>query len=186
MAKNRSIEAKRVKYLKQSKARPRYLKPDYGHIKVSRSVGKSHIPEDAVSLFAYRDRVISARTRDPWVEEFVEALISSMWPDFSRPVPKPREHEHMRLAVNQFEPVERKLLVQNGKFIKVAMVSNRDLTCVQFLEYQRIPGLIRRSITYGSYDRAMQVFQLATIRWKEFIHVPNVETQSGVEYPPPD
>lgn len=184
MAKNRSIEAKRVKYLKQMKARPRYLKPDYGHIKVSRSVGAAHIPKGAVSLFAYRERAKGAANEHG--EAFVNAVLDALYPDFSRPVPKPRKHEHMRLAVNKFEPVERKLLVQNGKFTKVALVSDRDLTCFQFLEYQIIPGMIRRSITYGSYYRAMQVFQLATIRWKEFIRVPNVETQSGVEYPPPD
>lgn len=47
-----------IKVAKQSRARPRYLRPDYGQTHVSRSVGKSGIPDDAQALFEYRRRAM--------------------------------------------------------------------------------------------------------------------------------
>lgn len=172
MGKNRSIEAKRIKYLKQMKARPRFLKMNYGHIKVSQSNSKDHIPREARALFEYRDR---AKEHDHSKKAFLTTVLDTLFPNLSTPIPKPREVEHMRLKVNSLEPTERKMLVQNGRYCKVAMLSNNTLDCVEFLEYQLLPGILRRSISYGSYDRAMAVFHMGTIRWKEVHLIPNVE-----------
>jgi hypothetical protein len=171
MGKNRSLEAKRIKRIKQIRARPRFLKMNSGYIKTSQSPNRDRVPDEARSLFEYRKRLQPEDER----MHFITALMDVLAPDFSKPVIVPRKEEHMRLKVNQMDPVERKLLIQNGKFVKVAILSNRDLSCVEFLEYHTIAGVLRRSITYSSYDRAMQVFHLQTVRWKETIVIPNVE-----------
>src|SRR5882762_9515844 len=124
MGKNRNIEAKRIKYLRQQKSRPRYLKPDYGRAKDTQHPGVSKIPKEAQALFAYRKRVQEV---DSSKEVFITVVLDALFPNFSNPKPKQKEAEAMRLMVNKLEPVERKLLLLNGKYTKLAMLSNRDL-----------------------------------------------------------
>lgn len=173
MGKNRSIEAKRIKYLRQQKSRPRSLRMNNGYMKASQIVDRSKIPKEARSLFEYRQRL---QPTDTSREVFITAVLDALYPNFSNPKPRERETEALRLKVNKEEPINRSLVVVNGKFTKLVMVADKDFTCIQFFEYQRIAGIVKRSITYGSYDRAMNVFHLQTIRWKETIIIPNVET----------
>lgn len=174
MGKNRSIEAKRVKYLKQMKARPRFLKLNDGYIKTRQSITKDHVPPEARAMVQYRERAKIDEHKENKIA-FVSAMLEALFPDLSKPKPVERQHEHMRLKVNAMEPVERKLLVQSTKFVKVAMLSNREMDCITLLEYQILPGILRRSISYSSYDRAMSVLQQKTVRWKDVLQIPNVE-----------
>lgn len=173
MAKNRSIERNRMKYLAQVKARPRVLQFNNGYMKASQANSKDHIPNDARSLFEYRKRAIIAN--DGYKEAFLTAVLDAMFPNYSNPVPKVREPEALRLMINRMEPVERKMLILNSKYIKAAVLANHALDCIEVIEYQTLPGLLRRSITYNNLDRARHVYELKTIRWKTVICIPNVE-----------
>ena len=176
MAKNRSIEAKRIKYIKQVRARPRNLKMNNGYIKAPQANSKDHIPKDARSLFEYRER---AKIKgDEYVENFVTAIIDTMFPNHGRPVPKERPPQHIRLTISQ--PVKRELIIQNNRYVRLVMLTNRDFSCVEFAEWQLIPGILRRSITYSSYDRAMKVHHLGTIKWKTTYIIPDVESIPSV------
>lgn len=173
MAKNRSVERNRIKYIRQQRARPRYLQMNYGHMKVSQSVDRERIPLEARALFEYRKR--ARIDGDAYREMFITAVLDTLYPIYSLPVPKQRAPEALRLSVSNLEPVERKLLIHNGRYVKVAVIANRDLDCVQLLEYQVLPGIIRRSITYSSYDRARIVHELGKVRWKDTYNIPHVE-----------
>lgn len=177
MGKNRSMEAKRIKRIKQIRARPRFLKMNSGYMKAHSSVEKSNIPKELLPLYAYREHVRVKQEHDH--EAFIDAVLQALYPSNNPPMIVEREHEHMRLKVNAMEPVARKILLLNGRAVKLAMLSNRDLNCIEFLEYQVIPKLLRRSITYNNYDRAQEVFHLGTIRWKTVINL------NGVEHAPP-
>lgn len=163
MGKNRSIEAKRVKYIRQQKARPRYLKMNNGQMKVSQSVDQSKIPREYRGLFAYRDRGNS------FVDEFLEAKFPSHIVVRTEQV----------IAVNE-RPL-RTVFVE-GKFRKLVMFSDTRMTCFYFVEFLTLPGLVRRSVNYNSHTRALQVYNLQSIRWQETLHIPNVEQQSPLEY----
>lgn len=172
MAKNRSIEAKRIKYIKQVRARPRNLKMNNGYMKASQANSKDHIPKDARPLFEYRER---AKIKgDANVEVFVGAVLDILFPRFSTACPTPQPAQHLRLTTS--EPVKRELVIQNNRYIRLVMLADRQFNCVEFAEWQLIPGIIRRSITYNSFDRAMQVHHLGTIRWKEVYLIPDVDT----------
>lgn len=157
---NRTLQAKTLKLKRQKKARPRYLQMDYGYMKARSTVdNKARLPPDAQALFAYANQVkVSSDYQHQ--QELVAHILQALYP-------------------HQFElpakaEVNRHLLVVNGRFQKVALVSNgRD--CFAFFEWLKIPGIARRSITYSSLERAMAVFKLNKITWKETIHVPNVE-----------
>lgn len=170
MSGNRNIERLRLKRIKQIRARPRYLKMNDGYMKGQSSVDKSRVPEEALPLLDYRGRAKINEHAENTIE-FVNTVLGVLFPDMSTPKPVERQHEHMRLKVNKLDPVERKLLIENTRFVKTAIISDRDMTCVTFLQYQVIPKLLRRSITYSSFDRAMQVFHLKTVRWKEDIPI---------------
>src|ERR1700742_1502992 len=53
---NRTMEAKRIKYVKQSKARPRTLRMGNGYQRVPQSVDRSKVPKEYACLFEYRQR----------------------------------------------------------------------------------------------------------------------------------
>lgn len=160
---NRSMEAKRIKYIRQSRARPRTLRMNKGHQKVPQSVDRSKIPQEFAGLFEYRER---AKT-------FVDGYLEALYPSAGFQSQERIEALHKSLQPDKDIQFVTKLL--DGRYTKVAMLSTSRLDCIYFIEYQVLPGIIRRSVTYGSYERAMNVFQLQTIRWKEVIHIPNVE-----------
>jgi len=147
---------------------------NYGHMKTSQSVDRERIPKEARALFEYRLR--AAIAADGYKEAFLTAVLDAMFPNFSNPIPKEREPEALRLMVNKLEPVERKMLIVNTKYIRLAVLSNRDMDCIEFVEYQVLPGILRRSVTYNNYNRAMEVFHLGTIRWKDVHAIPDVES----------
>lgn len=164
MGKNRTMEAKRIKYLKQSKARPRTLRMNNGQMKTSQSVDRSKIPEEFLGLFQYRER---AKT-------FVDGYLEALYPSLGMRSQGRIEALHKSLQPDKDIQFVTKLM--DGKYTKVAMLATSKMDCIYFIEYQVLPGIIRRSCTYSSHERAMQVFQLQTIRWKETIHIPNVES----------
>jgi len=145
-----------------------------GYMKAEQTISKDHVPPAARAMVEYRQRAKIAG--DGYKEAFLTAVLDAMFPNFSNPIPKQREPEALRLMVNKLEPVERKMLIVNTKYIKLAVVSNRDMNCIEFVEYQVLPGILRRSITYNNYNRAMEVFHLGTIRWKDILAIPDVET----------
>lgn len=168
MGKNRTMEAKRIKHIRQSKARPRHLRMNKGYMKVSYSDDKNasaRIPDECRALFEYRNRAKS------FIDDYLTAkygihrdIENEILAGPYSPVPNSVERDKVHAT---------DLLV--GKFTTLTMLSTSRLDCIEFVEYQRLPGIVRKSITYSSHERAMQVFQLKTIRWKETIRIPNVE-----------
>lgn len=162
---NRSMEAKRIKYVRMSKARPRSLRINKGYMKEQPKIDRSKVPEEWLALFEYRER---AKT---FIDDFLTAKFG---------IKKPIEDE---IIAGPYTPVARsverdKVFVtdlMNTRFQSISMVSTSRMDEIYFIEYFKLPGMVRRSITYNSHSRAMQVFQLQTIRWKEVIHIPNVE-----------
>lgn len=171
MGKNRTMESKRVKRIKQIRARPRYLKMNSGYMSCHPYIDRERIPDEARALFEYRKRAVIDGRHDN--EAFVNAILLALFPNNNPPMVDPPKEQHLRLRINQ--PVNRHLMLVNGKYRKLAMVSDGNMTCFQFFEYLTVPALIKRSCTYGSYDRAMKVFQLETIHWIENLSIPNVE-----------
>lgn len=164
MGKNRSMESKRIKVIRQSKARPRTLRFNNGNMKVPQSVDRSKIPKEFAGLFEYRERAKS------FIDGYLEAIYPSMGMQSQERI------EALHASLQPAKDVQFVTKLMDGKYTKIAMLSTSKLDCISFIEYQVLPGIIRKSVTYGSYDRAMQVFQLKTIRWKETIHIPNVES----------
>lgn len=162
---NRSMEAKRIKYIRQSKARPRSLRMNKGYMKDVHGIDRSKVPDEYMALFAYRER---AKT---FIDDFLCAKFG---------VKRPIEDE---IIAGPYTPTVKsterdKVFVtdlMNTRFQSISMVSTSRMDEIYFVEYFKLPGMVRRSITYNSHSRAMQVFQLQTIRWKEVIHIPNVE-----------
>lgn len=156
MGKNRSIEAKRIKYIKQSKARPRYLRIDRGQMKVNQSVDRSKIPQEYLGLFAYRERA-----KHSVVEEFLEAKFPT----------RTNDREAQKYAL-------RHSIIAETRFIRTLLFFDATEEFFYITELHTLPGVLRVSCTYNSRDRIQSVFHLKTIRWKEVIHVPNVDTKS--------
>lgn len=164
MGKNRTMEAKRIKYIKQSKARPRSLRMNRGEMKTHQSVDRSKIPEEYLGLFAYRERAKS----------FIDGYLEALFPGHG-------EVSHARAealikARDPERPVELVNRLVDGKFRKVTRFSDTRLTCFYFVEFQKLPNIIRISITYNDEGRAMQAFHLGTLRWKEKIYIANVDS----------
>jgi hypothetical protein len=165
---NRTMEAKRIKYIRQSRARPRTLRMNNGHQKVPQSVDRSKIPEEYLGLFAYRER---AKT---FIDAYLEALFPSHRKDKEEPI----------IAGDAFKrippdaPAKDTFMMcklDDGKYVKTTLFFNSTMTCFFFVEYQVLPCVVRRSCTYNNHDRALQVYHLHTIRWVERIYTANVE-----------
>lgn len=187
---NRTMEAKRIKYILQSKARPRTLRMGNGYQRVPQSIDRTKIPKEYQALFEYRKHAFSSS-----MEEFLDAKFpshnqESVWDStsptkyFDRKTGLPilenvGEMNGRIVAKAESQLLERsttlKTLLSDGKFTKMVMLSDTRLTCFYFIEYQVLPGILRRSVTYNSHSRALMVFQQQTIRWKEVIQIPSVE-----------
>lgn len=163
MGKNRSIEAKRIKYIKQSKARPRTLRMNNGQMKTGQSVDRSKIPEEFLGLFQYRER---AKT-------FIDGYLEALYP--SAGMQSQGRLEALHQSLQPAKDIQFVTKLSDGRYVKVAMLATSRMDCIYFIEYHVLAGVIRRSVSYSSHERAMHVFQLQTIRWKETIHIPNVE-----------
>lgn len=163
MAKNRSMEAKRVKYIRQSRARPRTLRMNNGQMKTSQSVDRSKIPEEYLGLFAYRERAKS----------FIDGYLEAIYPSANQE----SLVRQVALYDSKLEEKDRFIYtkLEDTRFIKVCMVTTSRMNCIYFIEYHVLPKLIKQSVTYNDYDRALKCFQLKTIRWKEKIYIANVE-----------
>lgn len=157
------MEAKRIKYIRQSKARPRNLRMNNGHQRVPQSIDRSKIPQEFQGLFEYRERG----------KTFIDGYLEALYPSHDQQSQARIEALHKSLQPAKDVTFVTKLV--DGKYTKLAMLATSKLDCIYFIEYQVIPGIIRYSYTYGSHSRAMEVARLQTIRWKEVIHIPNVE-----------
>lgn len=163
MGQNRSMMAKRIKYIKQSRARPRTLRMNNGHQKVPQSVDRSKIPQEFMGLFAYRERAKS------FIDDYLEALYPT--------------HGHESIARQEALEQSRagrpvvtlQTMLVDGRFRKVVMFSDLGDTCFNFIEYLVNAALIRRSITYNNRDRAMSAYLDGGLRWKETIRLNDVE-----------
>lgn len=161
---NRNMEAKRIKYIRQSRARPRTLRMNNGHQRVPQSVDRSKIPQEYMGLFAYRER---AKT---FVDDFLEAKFPSHCQESTE--------RKLAKAYEAIEPPEApnfKSLILDGRYRKVVIISDTALQCIQFIEFQVLPSLMRRSVTYNNYDRAMECLQRDDVKWKDSVQIPSVE-----------
>jgi len=157
----------RIKVIKQSRARPRVLWASK-YQKVRQSVDKTKIPKDHRGLFEYRSR------GNTFVDDYLEAKF-----------PSHNEESQERLAAKALSDrllaapdAKFKTVLQDGRFVKICMVTTAKLDCIEFIQFEVHTRMLRRSVTYGNYDRAMEVFRLQTIRWKESHVIPDVEDDS--------
>lgn len=158
MGKNRSMERLRIKYIRQSKARPRTLRFNNGNVKVSQSVDRSKIPKEYQGLFEYRIR--AKGLIDPYLEAIFPGSTQS-------------EDKRERYLDSITEEPDRQMgvILVHGKFRTVMKRFNSAMNCIEFLEYQSIPKLLRISITYNSMSRAMDCYVGGSIRWKTIIEL---------------
>ena len=172
---NRNMEAKRIKYIRQSRARPRTLRMNKGYQKVPQSVDRSKIPEEYLGLFAYRER---AKT---FIDDYLEALFPSHSKRVEEPLIKAGDaFVHIHPVTREKEQFVMVKLV-DSKYRKVAFFMNTRKNCFYFVEYQVLPKVVRRSCTYNNHDRAFQCFHLGTLRWVERVYTANVELNSVAE-----
>jgi hypothetical protein len=166
MAKNRSMERLRIKVIKQSKARPRTLRFNNGHQKVHQSVDRSKVPAEFQGLFEYRTR--AKGLLDPYLE--------AIFPGSTRAA---SQREQYLDNITEEPDRQKGVILVNGRLRKVIMRFNPRMDWIEIMEYQAIPNLLRVSITYNNYDRAMECYAGDSIRWKTYI-------QLGVEQAPPE
>jgi hypothetical protein len=158
MGKNRSMERLRLKVIRQSKARPRTLRFNNGHQKVHQSVDRSKIPLEFQGLFEYRTR--AKGLLDPYLE--------AIFPGSTK-----AETQREQYLDSITEEPDRPLAVVlvHGKFRTVMKRFNARMNCIEFVEYQSIPKLLRISITYSNLDRAMDCYAGGRIHWKTIIQL---------------
>jgi len=180
----------KIKVIKQSRARPRVLWASK-YQKVKRVVGNHKIPEESKSLFEYRKR------GNTYIDDYLEAkfpfhneepsnwsseVISERIFKDGKPIV---EFAGERNGRSQAKALSDRLMVapdskfktvlQDGRFVTIVMVATSKLDCIEFIQYEKHTKQFRVSVTYGSYTRAMEVFHLQTIRWKQSIVIPSVE-----------
>lgn len=164
---NRSMDAKRIKYIRQSKARPRYLRPDYGKINGKKPINNAYrVPKELEALFAYNDRAKSSS---------LEEYFNIKFPSHNQI----SDDRDAALRDSRKEAKERILQVEvvSGRLRKVTLFHNTTDTCFYFVEYLTTLQLWRQSITYATRDRALAVFTASALKWKEVIQL-GVETIS--------
>lgn len=159
MGKNRTMEAKRIKYIKQSKARPRALRMNNGQMKTGQSVDRSKIPEESLALFAYRERA----------KGFIDGYLEALYPNAGQ-ISAARA-EALDRSIQPSKPIELVTKLVNGRFRKVTMFSDLGDTCFYFIEHITTAALIRRSISYNNRDRAMSAYLDGVLRWKEIVRL---------------
>lgn len=165
MGKNRTLEAKRIKYLKQAKARPRMLRAS-PYQKVHQSVDRSKIPLEYQGLFEYRNR--AKGLLDPYLE--------ALFPGSTK-----ASDERQRYIDSITEETDRPMCVMlmDSRLRKVMKRFTARMDCIEFVEYLAIPRLLRFSITYGNDNRAMDAYAGGRLHWKTIIEL-------GVETTPPN
>lgn len=158
MGKNRSMERLRIKYIRQSKARPRVLRMNNGYQKLGQSVDRSKIPLQYQGLFEYRSR--AKGLLDPYLE--------AMYPGSTK-----SEEYRQKYLDSITEETDRMMAVRliDGRLRKVIKLFDARMNCITFMEYLKVPGLLRFSISYSNDDRAMDCFAGGTIRWIEIIEL---------------
>ena len=165
MAKNRSMERLRIKYIRQSKARPRTLRFNNGNVKVHQAVDRSKVPQEYQGLFEYRTR--AKGLIDPYLEAiFPGSTVAAT--NRKQYLDEITEEPDRQMAV----------MLVHGRLRTVMKRFNSRMDCIEFLEYQAIPKLLRVSIKYNNIDRAMDCYARGSIHWKTVI-------QLGVETTPP-
>jgi hypothetical protein len=133
---------------------------------VPRSVGKAHIPEDAQPLFNYRDRALGCY--DPWLDAIFPG-VKNPQSSAQRKFSLARAEQEKLLAFVEHEDVcdfhtVRDSPLQNKR---LTVVFNRKKTVVYFVEVDYLLKLVRRSKTYGGYDRAMFNADHKRIEWRD-------------------
>lgn len=158
---NRSMQAKRIKYLKQSKARPRTLRMNNGHMKGQSSVDRSKIPEEYLALFDYRTRAMASSA-----EDFLATLFPSANQESNQ------RKQALFLSRRKEADTILRTVLSNGKYVKAVMISDLGQSCFYFEEYHTVAKILRTSITYNNRDRAIDNFERNSLRWKESISIP--------------
>lgn len=157
---NRNMMAKRIKYIRQSKARPRSLRMNNGHMKGQSSVDRSKIPEEWLPLFDYRTRAMASNA-----EDFLETLFPSKGQlSYQR-------QQALFMSRNPMADKPLRTVLSDGKYVKAVMISDLGQTCFYFEEYHTIAKILRTSITYNNRDRAIDHFERGSLRWKESISI---------------
>ena len=107
-----------------------------GYIKTRSTVdNKARLPPDGQALFAYASRVKVPSDQD-YQQQLVAHILQALYPhQFELPAK---------------EDINRHVVVTNGRFQKVVMVSNSERNCFAFFEWLKIPGIARQSITYST------------------------------------
>lgn len=161
MGKNRTMDAKRIKYIRQSRARPRALMMGKGYQRVPQSVDRSKIPKEYEGLFEYRTRAKGL------IDPYLEALF---------PGSTEAEDTHNQYLASIKGERDHKMCVElvSGRLRKVLKRFDARMNCIEFMEYLSVPKLLRVSVTYSSDNRAMDCYENGSIRWKTVI-------QMGVE-----
>ena len=120
MGKNRSIEAKRIKYLKAQRARPRTLRVS-PYYKTSQSVDRSKIPEQFQGICDYRERAKG------FLDPYLEALFTGS-----------TMSEDKRQAYLDTMPMERERIIVTSlvstRLRTVIQKANTSLDCIEFVE----------------------------------------------------
>lgn len=165
MGKNRSMDRLRIKVIRQSKARPRTLRFNNGQQKVHQSVDRSKIPKEFQGLFEYRSRAKGL------IDPYLEAI-------FPGSTAAASQREQYLDAITEEPDRQMGVVLVSGRFRTVLKRFDARMNCIEFLEYQSVPKLLRISITYSSMSRAMDCYAGGSIHWKTVI-------QLGVESPPP-
>lgn len=155
---NRTMQAKTVKLIKQSRARPRVLWASK-YQKVRQSVDRSKIPAEYQGLFEYRNR--AKGLIDPYLEVLFPGSTMS----------EERRKDYLAAVTSEKPYVQMSITLVDTRLRKLWRFADCRLTCIQFVEYQSIPKLWRQSCTYSNDDRAMECYANGTIRWVEVIQL---------------
>lgn len=169
-----------------------YLTSQYSLIHVPRSIGKSDIPEDAQPLFDYRSRGKSVY--DPWLEAIFPGVKPKPSDWNAESVEKFTKPDGTAIPVNAGERNGRKFALERAEqerlleFVehedvcdfhtvkdsplqskRLTIVFNRKKTCVYFIQIDYHAQEVRRSKTYGSYERALFDAEHNRISWHHFL-----------------
>lgn len=151
------MESKRIKLVRQSKARPRTLRAS-PYYKTGQSVDRTKIPKEFQGICDYRNR--AKGLLDPYLEALFPGSTMS---------------EEKRQAYLDTIPSERdRIIVTSLVSTRLRIVlkkANTRFDCIEFVEYLKTPNLIRFSITYNNDDRAMDRFAGGSIHWKTVIEL---------------
>lgn len=167
MGKNRSMERLRIKYIRQSRARPRTLRPSK-YMKVGEGVDHTSTfkaPKEWHGLFEYRTRA----------KGLIDPYLEAIFPGSTKAASQREEYLD---SITEEPNRQMAVVLVHGRFRTVIKRFDARMNCIEFLEYQSIPKLLRISITYSSMTRAMDCYAGGSIHWKTVI-------QLGVESPPP-